>query len=153
MNRSRSTAVRIAIWSARVLVASVFLTAAVGKIVDPAGFSTTIANYQVFPHWSWNALALWVPMIEAVGALSLLTGWKRRGATVLLAGLTVSFLLLIASALWRGLDVNCGCFGTSAAADPLRWSDFVIDGLLLAAIVVAGSSPPRPAGSSHTSHS
>jgi uncharacterized membrane protein YphA (DoxX/SURF4 family) len=139
------------VWLARIAVATVFAVAAIGKIIDPAGFAETVSNYLVFPRWSWNTLALVVPMIEIVGAVGLLTGFKRRGATLVLAALTFGFLILIGSALMRGLDVNCGCFGSSSA-DPLSGYDFLADVGLLVAILVAGWSPRlESADSSHTS--
>ena len=68
-----------AVSAARVIVAVVFIAAALPKIVDPAGFAEDIRNYEVFPLWSSNLLAGVVPMLELTGAIAILTGWKRRG--------------------------------------------------------------------------
>lgn len=126
-------------WMARVAVAGVFVYAAVPKLMDPVGFAETISNYQAFPYWSWNALALVVPMVEIVGALTVLVGWKRQAGAALLGALTCGFLVLIASVVVRGIDINCGCFGTEAAASSgVGWGLFWRDVVLLAGIGVAG---------------
>ena len=67
-----------AVWAARVGVALTFLVASTSKVGDVASFAEAIASFQAFPYWSWNLLAAIVPMLELVGALALLSGWKRR---------------------------------------------------------------------------
>ena len=59
-----------------------------------------------------NPTALTLPTLEILsGVLALGTGWWRRiGAFTLLAMLAV-FVLALATALTRGLNVDCGCFG------------------------------------------
>jgi uncharacterized membrane protein YphA (DoxX/SURF4 family) len=136
----------VLVWAARLGVAIAFLAAAVPKILDPVGFARAIANYQVFPYWSWNLLAGIVPMIELVGALGLLLGWKRRAAAVLLSSLTVAFLALILVTIESGLNVACGCFGASDEPNPVGWPLFWRDVLLLVGIAIAGIDPHRPRG-------
>lgn len=131
-------------WAARLVVAGVFIAAAAPKILDPAAFAAAIRNYQAFPHWTWNGLAALVPMLELVGAVALLTP-KRRPAALLLGGLTLAFIALIASVIVRGIDIGCGCFGEASAAEAVGWPLLLRDVALLAAIVVAGWAPRRPA--------
>ncbi len=127
---------------ARLAVAAVFLAAALPKIADPAGFVADLRNYQVFPHWSWTAIAGLVPMLEVVGAVALVIGWKRRAAAVLLGLLTTSFLILIGSVIARGIDLQCGCFGRDAAAESIGWPLFLRDVGLLALVGLAGREAP-----------
>ena len=47
----------------------------------------------------------------AAGAF-VLTGVWLRAAALLITSLTAMFFLLIVSALVRGLNIECGCFGT-----------------------------------------
>ena len=132
---SRAGAVVITL--ARLVVAAVFIAAALPKIVDPAGFAEDIANYEVFPFWSSNLLAGVVPMLELTGAIAILTGWKRRGAALLLGALTVGFIALIASAIARDLNIDCGCFGQQSEAATIGWPKLLEDIGLLALIVLA----------------
>lgn len=141
------------VWSARVAVAVVFVVAAVPKIDDLVGFADDIRNYQVFPDWSLYFIAATVPMMEMAGALALVSGRARlvNAGGVVLGVLTVAFIALISSVIWRGIDLQCGCFGKQAAADAVGWPTLVRDVALLAAIVVGmvGRVPPRHAVSDH----
>ncbi len=67
-------------WLARLSLAGVFLAAAAPKLADPAAFAAAIANYQAFPDVSVNLIATLVPTLELIGALALLTPWRRGGA-------------------------------------------------------------------------
>lgn len=136
------------VWLARLVVVLVFVAAAVPKILDLPGFAADIANYRAFPSWSVNLLAGIVPMVELVGAGSILTGWKRRGGALLLGALTTGFIVLIASVIVRGIDLQCGCFGNEVEASPVGWSLLLRDTLLLVAIGIAAVQvrPPVPRG-------
>jgi putative oxidoreductase len=103
-------------WLARLVLAGVFLTAAAPKLHDPAAFAAAIANYQAFPDATVNLIATVVPALELLGALALLTPWRRGGA-LLLASLLLGFTVLLAVSLARGLDLSCGCFGAADGAD------------------------------------
>lgn len=103
---------RIAWHVARFFLAGVFLYAGVSKVMEPQRFATSIEQYRVFPQGSARYLALFLPWLEIICALSLLTGWMHRGASLLLLALTSAFVILISSAIARNLDISCGCFGT-----------------------------------------
>lgn len=99
-------------WALRILIAGVFLWAGVAKMRDPVGFAQGISQFQFFPE-SWiNVLAGTVPVLEIfVAGLLFWRPWSRRAA--LLGSLfALSFALLFAWAWWRGLDVQCACFGS-----------------------------------------
>lgn len=129
--------VAVAAPAARILVAAVFVAAAIPKLLDPLAFSEAIGNYRVFPYWSWNALAALVPMLELVAAAMLLCRSTRRAGALILGSLTLAFVALIASVIVRGVDVECGCFGQSVAAESVGWPLLLRDLLLLAGIAVA----------------
>jgi hypothetical protein len=101
------------------VLAGVFLLAAVPKIVEPAEFVKSIRNYRITiggrePWWGWHAVALWLPWLEAIAALCLVTGIWRRAALLVVAGLLAFFSGLGVYAIATGLDISCGCFGKSA---------------------------------------
>ena len=120
-------------WLARLLVAGVFLVAAIPKLADPAAFAQDIANYEV-PYWSWNLAAGIVPALELVAALGLLWPRTQRASAVILSTLLVVFLLLIYSVIARGIDISCGCFGKQDEAAAVGWPLFWRDVGLLAAL-------------------
>ena len=100
----------------RVLLGLVFVWAALAKIGDLAGFAREIHNYRAVPLSAENVLAMTIPWIELVAGLALFLNVFPRGATLTLGGLLLVFFVLILSAIVRGLDIECGCFGTSDAA-------------------------------------
>ena len=63
--------------------AAVLLAAAVPKLIRPDAFALAVFRYQLFPHGTVNALAVFVPWLEGCVALSLLLCPRlRRGPYV-----------------------------------------------------------------------
>jgi putative oxidoreductase len=110
-------------WTCRLLVAGIFLLAAVPKLLDPRSFAKAIVNYHVILPLIGQAYvypaAIFVPALEAVGGLALLFNrWKRAGS-FLCGALLIFFIVLITQAVIRGLNIDCGCFGTGAVSRTL----------------------------------
>lgn len=120
------------VWAARLVIAGVLLAAAVPKLLDPAAFAAKLPNYRLFPDVLVNLVATTAPMLELLAALALLTGRLYRGGVWLSLGLMAMFTALIGSALARGIDLDCGCFGGAAQADPVGLLDLVRNIALLA---------------------
>lgn len=96
----------------RLGVGAVFLYAAWDKILHPDAFAQAIHHYRLVPGVLLHPWAHLLPVLEIVVGAALVLGLLRRGAALLAAGLTVVFMVAIASALLRGLDISCGCFHT-----------------------------------------
>jgi uncharacterized membrane protein YphA (DoxX/SURF4 family) len=121
----------------RLALGGVFIYAAASKIYAPDKFAIAISNYRLLPHEWINLAALTVPWVEIVtGSLLILGVWPRANALILL-GLTVAFLFMISSALARGLNIECGCFGT-VGGRKVGLTSLAFDALLLvmAAVLV-----------------
>lgn len=103
-------------WVGRILVAGVFIVAALGKLSDLPRFAAEIRDYEIAPIELSNAMAIVVPWFELVLAASMLSGFWRREGRALLALLLVAFTIAKISAEVRGLEIACGCFGGFAAA-------------------------------------
>lgn len=97
-------------------IAVVFLAAALGKIGDAGAFARQIHHFRLLPFGLENTLAITLPWIELVAALALLLRFRPRAGAVITAGLMVLFVFVVAAAVARGLDIECGCFGTSDAS-------------------------------------
>ena len=95
----------------RVGLAAVYMIAAVPKIIDPWDFARAIRNFRIVPLDAVPTLAVALPPLEALAGLAVLTGVMARGGLVWLAGLSLAFAAGIVSAMIRGLDIDCGCFG------------------------------------------
>jgi uncharacterized membrane protein YphA (DoxX/SURF4 family) len=121
------------IWAGRLVLAGFFLYAAVPKIIDPAGFAKSIHGYQILPDGGINLLALFLPWVELLAALALLAApGLRRGALALITLMLAVFTAAIASAVARGIDIDCGCFSTSGAGLRAGWLHLGLDVVLLA---------------------
>jgi putative oxidoreductase len=96
----------------RLVLAAIFIAAAVPKLLDPATFLEQTANYDLFPSLS-PLIAVTLPPLELISALGILglpLKW-RLGSTVVLFGLMVVFTVAVAAAYARDIDTECGCFG------------------------------------------
>jgi len=99
-------------WLLRIIIGGPFVLAGVLKIAAPARFAVAVGNYRLVPHELINLVAILVPWIEVVAGLCVLAGfWLRSGALIITA-MTATFFFVITSALARGLNIECGCFGT-----------------------------------------
>jgi hypothetical protein len=98
----------------RLALSGIYIFAAVPKIFDPWSFTRAIHNFHIVPT-SWiPPLAVTLPVLEAVAALAVLTGILYRGGLITVALLSLGFAGGIGSAIARGLDIDCGCFGSLA---------------------------------------
>ncbi len=102
----------VIVWTARILVAAVFIFAGGMKIVDPEDFTWDIQAYQMpIPYLMAAMTALFLPWLEIFCGLAILTGRLIHGACLLLFGMIVVFNVGIISVWVRGIKISCGCFG------------------------------------------
>lgn len=99
-------------WFLRLFVGGGFFAAGLLKIIEPAQFAANIGNYRLLPHELVHLVAILLPWVEVVAGVFILSGVWVRPAAMLIWMLTVVFFLAITSALVRGLNIECGCFGT-----------------------------------------
>lgn len=95
----------------RLVIGFVFIYAGVEKISDPAGFSQSIANYKLLPIWMINFLAIILPWIELISGILLVFGISVRENSAIISALLSIFIIAVAISLFRGLSIDCGCFG------------------------------------------
>lgn len=100
----------------RAAVGAVFIWAALAKISDISGFAAEIGYYRMLPLAFQNLLAITMVWIELVAGVAVLVNVAPRSATIVLFGMLVLFFVAIGQAVLRGLDIDCGCFGTSDGA-------------------------------------
>lgn len=113
----------------RIAVGGVFIWAGLSKIFDSLGFAQNIANYRIFSQTASLFLALILPWIEVICGLLLVLGIFRETASFILSGFLVVFLVLIIVTLIRGLDIDCGCFGSLSRR--VDYKLLLTDGILL----------------------
>jgi uncharacterized membrane protein YphA (DoxX/SURF4 family) len=96
----------------RLVLGFVFIYAAITKISDPEGFSQAIYNYKLLPLFMVNIFAIILPWIELSAGVLLVFGISVKENSAIISGLLIVFILAVLISLFRGLDINCGCFGT-----------------------------------------
>ena len=98
----------------RLTLAIIFFCAGIEKILQPQEFAVAIYNYQLLPDCVINLSAIFLPWLEVFIAASLVSGIYTRGAALLSSLLFLIFATALTINLVRGLDISCGCFGTSS---------------------------------------
>ena len=128
----------------RLALGALFIWAALAKIADMSAFAADIHNFRILPVVLENLAAITIPWIELTAGLLLALNVAPRAGLVVLGGLLLVFLVAIASAMARNLDIACGCFGTHDAVRT-GWVTLIRD-LGMIALAVLGYPPRRPRG-------
>lgn len=102
-------------------LAAIFIYAGVDKIRDPLEFADNIAGFAVLPAALINLFALSLPLFEIACGLLLLWSPSRRTGSLAVALICVMFFAALSSALFRGLTLDCGCFGAGAPSRRRMW--------------------------------
>ena len=110
----------------------IFIYAGIDKIRDPLQFADSIAAFAILPAVFISLIALALPPFEIACGLLLLGPWTRRIGALAITLLSAVFFTALASALLRGLTLDCGCFGTGAPSRPRMWLELVLDMALFA---------------------
>jgi uncharacterized membrane protein YphA (DoxX/SURF4 family) len=116
----------------RTFIGLLFIVSSLEKIVDPASFALSIANYKMIPEWLGIFAATMVPWLELLCGFSVLFGALTRGSTLLLSAMLVVFTLAVLIALARGLDISCGCFTQDPTAGKIGWLKVIQNTTLIA---------------------
>lgn len=95
----------------RIALGALFLYAGIVKLREPEALAASIASYRLLPPVGIDTLAAGLPPFEILLGALLLSGWQLRGSAFAAMVLTGIFALALASALARGLVIDCGCLG------------------------------------------
>ena len=123
-----------------IVIGGLFVYAGAVKIIDPAAFARDIDNYKVLPWQPSVWLAFYLPWLEILCGLALITRVLFRGAVFIVTGLMIVFVIISIVAKARGLDVSCGCFGHASQYLNFTWH-LVLDVLLLGGLLLLWKRP------------
>lgn len=131
--RQRRRLVRILLVFGGIIVGSIFLAAAYGKLKPMPGFpwswrSTRISislfaiqveSYQILPAGAVKLVANSLPFFELFLGLWLFSGMGRRFSGLLATLVFCGFMIAISYAYHKGLKIDCGCgIGPPVEAGP-----------------------------------
>lgn len=94
---------------ARLLLGLVFLFFGIEKISNPNSFAVEILNYGFFPLFSVNIIAIILPWVEVLVGIFILLGIRLKSSSLLGGFLMLFFIISVAIAMMKGLDISCGC--------------------------------------------
>lgn len=119
----------------RIIVALVFISAAILKSFDPDGFAFQIESYGIISGSLAQIAAIVFIVVEIVLAVGLLINFKPKITIIGTAGLLFLFIGVTAWAWSQGKTEGCGCFGSLASRTPAEV--IIEDLLLLAGLLIA----------------
>lgn len=113
-------------------VALMFVRSSVAHLSNPYYFLSSIYAYQLVGEEVGYALALALPFIQIAIGACLFARVLVPGALAVATVLFASYAIVQVSALWRGLNVSCGCFGAMESSP--------VNGGTITMVVVLGVS-------------
>jgi len=131
--RKRRSLVRILLVFGGIIVGSIFLAAAFGKLKPLPGFpwswrsmkisislfAIQVESYQILSPAAANWVAHLLPFFELFLGLWLISGIGRRFSSLLATLVLCGFMIAISYAYHKGLKIDCGCgIGPPVEAGP-----------------------------------
>jgi len=101
------------------------------KMANPQAFADIIDNYRMLPVQLVNPLAIFLPWLEFLTGLFLVTGKWVKGSLLIYLTFLLIFIIGLAQALIRGLDISCGCFSVHPSTTSEVWLRIVEDMVML----------------------
>ena len=112
-----------------IYIAYTFIFASLDKIVNPANFAKDISNYEITPYWMNNLVALTLPWIELICGILIVVGlflfiYKKSNFIDIPNNIIILMLLwfvfILSIAVYRGLDIDCGCGISEDKTTPMQ---------------------------------
>jgi uncharacterized membrane protein YphA (DoxX/SURF4 family) len=135
------SALRIAVLIARVVLGAIFIAAGSLKMGHFAQFAQEIAGFRLLPRGVIAPMAILMPFVEIVVGAMLVAGFYTRAAATIAAVLLFVFDAAIASAVMRGLQLSCGCFGPNDTS-VTTWGEVARDAIFVLLAVFVALRPP-----------
>ncbi len=126
---------RLLTLSARFILGGVFVYASFDKILHPAAFAEAVYNYQILPDGLINLTAIVLPCLELVLGIFLIINFWMLGTVVMSNLILMTFIGALLFNMARGLNINCGCFSTTAVESSMNILTVLRDTSFLAVAV------------------
>ena len=91
-----------------------FLYSSLPKIRQPYDFLSNVYNFELVGPKLGLLTAMTLPWVELLVGICLIGGIFVSGALLVSIGMGAMFSFVIGSALYRGLNISCGCFSASS---------------------------------------
>jgi putative oxidoreductase len=107
----------------RIYIGWIFIDASLSKIPDAVLFAENLANYRIIPYFGLNLVAIVLPWLELICGFYLIIGLRIKAAASMAGGFLFLFTLFVIITIFRGVNMNCGCFDTGA--DAIGWEKVI----------------------------
>lgn len=114
----------------RLLLGVVFIWASIHKILNPYAFALNVATYQILPLKLINLFSIILPWVELGTGILIIIGLFTREVALIIANMTLMFIIALLIALHKELQIECGCFASEEASHQIGW-DLVIRDIAL----------------------
>lgn len=98
----------------RLIIGGLFIYASAYKVSNPGEFAVSIRNYMILPVEWTNFVAITLPWVELGVGIFLALGIQTRASALLTTSLLAVFFVALVYVYSIGLDIDCGCFSSSA---------------------------------------
>jgi putative oxidoreductase len=116
MNLSGKTKRMVVIFfsnAVRIGLGCILIWSSLPKIRQSYDFLSSIYSYELLGPKLGMFVAMTLPWLELLVGICLVGGIFVSGALLVSIGLALMFTFVLGTALARGLQISCGCFGTS----------------------------------------
>lgn len=113
-----------------------FIYAAQSKIAFPAEFAEAIRAYQIIPDALSSIPAIIFPWIELYCGLFLIFGLFTQSSATIAAGLLFIFTVNVLIALFRGLEIDCGCGVSLTGVERVSWIKVIENSVIILILVL-----------------
>lgn len=96
-------------------VGLILVFAGVTKLRDPYAFLKVVYDYELLSLYGGILAAAVVPWLEIIGGMFLIAEIWRNACLSIASALLLGFVAAQAFAIFSGLQIACGCFGTQAS--------------------------------------
>ena len=96
----------------RIILGLIFILASLEKLGRPWDFGRAIYVYELLEGplaFFISPVAIIMPALEFVAGFLLLINRLVRPSALIILAMNIVFMLVIASAMVRGMDIDCGC--------------------------------------------
>jgi uncharacterized membrane protein YphA (DoxX/SURF4 family) len=115
----------------RAILGGLFMYASFDKMANPEAFANIIDNYHILPYQLVNPMAIFLPWLEFITGLLLVVGKWVKGSLLIYSSLLIIFIIALAQAVVRGLDISCGCFSVQSSSTSDIWVRIILDIVML----------------------
>lgn len=99
----------------RLTLGCLFVWSSLPKIFLPHNFLGDVYAYRLAGPVLGMIVTMILPWLELLTGICLLGGVFVSGALLTSMGMALMFIVAVSWALYHGLNISCGCFGSSAA--------------------------------------